>query len=77
MSSYKIEQRRLTHRGREFHFVSYDGQPADLKNNHPAAPPTWFLMSGGKRRAVMPQDPALDIPEVDRRLTSWLDAHAF
>jgi hypothetical protein len=30
MSAYRNQQHRLVHRGKEFHFVSYEGLPADV-----------------------------------------------
>jgi hypothetical protein len=77
MSGYKTNQRRVVHRGRQFHFVSYEGVAANPRLGSDASPPTWFLMSSGKRWAVMPQD--LDQPEaeLDLRLHDWLDSHVF
>ena len=43
MSSFKLEQRRLTLRGTEFHFVSYEGQLANPARHQAATSPTWFL----------------------------------
>ena len=53
MSTYKILQRHLSHRGRSFHFVSYEGHPANPAKQINAAPPTWFLIASGKRWEVM------------------------
>ncbi len=77
MTSYKIEQKHLAYRGREFHFVSYDGQVANPARHEPATAPTWFLMSAGKRWAVMPHQRGQDEAEVDRLLTQWLEKHVF
>ncbi len=77
MSRPLVEQRRLGHRGREFHFVSYDGVPANPKRAQPAKAPTWWLMSAGTRWEVMPCRPDWDEAELDRALTAWLDAHVF
>lgn len=77
MSSYKPEQRRLTHRGRQFHFVSYEGQAANTARQVPATEPTWFMMSSGKRWAVMPHQPGQEGDELDRLLTQWLETHVF
>lgn len=77
MSSFKMEQKRLTHRGREFHFVSYEGVLANPVKALPATPAAWFLMQGGKRWMVMPlvRDQA---PEaVDKGLIQWLESHIF
>ena len=76
MPRYQIEQRHLTHHGRTFHFVSYEGQPAHVARGEAAVPPTWYLMNEGKRREVMPQA-VLPAEEVDRLLIEWLDEHVF
>jgi len=73
----KIEQRHVTHRGRRFHFVSYEGLPANAAKLEPATGRAWFLMSGGKRWSVMPDEPGLAEEELDRLLTGWLDGHVF
>jgi hypothetical protein len=77
MSSFKVEQRRLLFRGREFHFVSYEGRPANERKGDPAEPPMWYLMSEGKRRAVMPHAAGDDPALVDRALLRWLEEHIF
>ena len=77
MSKIKTEQRHLTHRGREFHFVSYEGQPGNVARQQTASGPSWFLMSAGKRWEVMPHDPAVELSELDRLLTAWLESHIF
>ncbi|HEV8151088.1 MAG TPA: hypothetical protein VGP61_12975 [Gemmatimonadales bacterium] len=77
MSGFKMEQKRLLHRGREFHFVSYEGVLANPVKAVPATPAAWFLMQGGKRWMVMPlvKDQA---PEaVDKGLIQWLESHIF
>lgn len=77
MSRPIAEQRRLRHRGREFHFVSYEGRPANAKQALPATGPAWWLMSVGTRWEVMPFDPGQDEAELDRGFRAWLDANAF
>ena len=77
MSSYKTDQRRVVHRGREFHFVSYEGVAANPRLGNVATPASWFLMSAGKRWMVMPQTPDQAGPDFDLELHSWLDAHVF
>jgi hypothetical protein len=72
-----LEQRRLQYRGREFHFVSYQGAPANVKRSQLATPPAWWLMSGGKRWEVMPFHPGRDQAELDHAFTVWLEAHVF
>ena len=71
------EQRRLRHRGREFHFVSYDGMPGNPKRAQPATEPAWWLMSAGTRWQVLPYVPGTDEATLDRAFRIWLDAHAF
>jgi hypothetical protein len=77
MTSYKTDQRHLSYRGRTFHFVAYEGHPANAKRQEPAIGPMWFLMGPGKRWPVMPQvaDQALD--DIDHALRAWLDRHVF
>ena len=77
MAKLTVEQHRLTHRGRSFHFVSYEGQPANPKRNVDAVEPSWFLMMAGKRFQVMPHTPGQDEGELTRLFTEWLDEHAF
>ena len=77
MSRPTVEQRRLLYRGREFHFVSYDGLPANVKRLQPATLPAWWLMSAGTRWEVMPFYPGRDQAELDHAFTAWLDAHVF
>jgi hypothetical protein len=77
VSSYKSEQRRLVYRGREFHFVSYEGRVANLRRGEDALPAMWFLMSEGKRQQVMPQTLGQDLAAIDRALLAWLDANVF
>lgn len=73
MSKVKTEQRRVSHRGRDFHFVSYEGEPANLKRQKPAILAAWFLMSAGKRWLAIPHQPGQDVLELDRQLTVWLE----
>jgi hypothetical protein len=77
VSSYKIEQRRLSHRGREFHFVSYEAQAANERRGEPAVPPMWYLMNEGKRRAVLPQVPGQSLVELDDALLQWVDEQVY
>jgi hypothetical protein len=72
VSSYKIEQRHVTYRGRAFHFVSYDGQPANERRGEPAVPAMWYLMGPGKRWPVMEHVLGQDEDEVERALLEWL-----
>ena len=75
MSSYKIEQRRLLHRGREFHFVSYEARIANERRGEAAIPPMWHLMAAGKRRPVMEQVVGQEPGDIDRLLLAWIEEH--
>jgi len=77
MSRPTVEQHRLHYRGREFHFVSYEGLPANPKRAQPATAPAWWLMSAGTRWEVMPFEPGLDAEALDQAFTAWLDTHVF
>ena len=77
MAQQLVEQLRLIHRGREFHFVSYEGARAKSKRTEPDTEPSWWLMSSGTRWEVMPFDPASDEAEIEEALTDWLDEHVF
>lgn len=77
MARLNIEQRHLTHRGRQFHFVLYEGVPGNVARLIPATGPTWYLMSSGKRWAVMPCAPEVPEDELDRRLCDWLESNIF
>jgi hypothetical protein len=77
VSAYKTQQHRLVHRGRAFHFVSYEGQPADMKKQTDAVPPSWYVMLGGKRWSVMVQAIEAEPAELDRLFGQWLDVHVF
>jgi len=77
MSKYKHEQRRLAHRGRRFHFISYDAQDADPKQKLLAMPATWYLESSGKRWPAIPHVPELPEAELEAQLAAWLEEHVF
>jgi hypothetical protein len=77
VSSHKVEQRRLHHRGREFHFVSYDAQIANERRGEIAIPPMWYLMNEGKRRPVLPHVPGQELMELDGALLRWVDEQVF
>jgi hypothetical protein len=77
MSTYKTDQQHVLHRGRDFHFVSYEGQRADAARDQGETPPTWFLMGAGKRWAVMPQTIGLTPVDLHARLVQWLDENVF
>jgi hypothetical protein len=77
MSAFKVEQRRLNVHDRGFHFVSYEGTPANPAKQIAATAPSWFLMCEGKRRRVMPHQAGQDPTELDRLLTEWLETNVF
>lgn len=77
LGQYKVEQRRITHRGRDFHFVSYDAQNADPARGLPAMGPMWYLMNEGARWATLPHEIGQDPDALDRQLARWLDTNVF
>jgi hypothetical protein len=77
VSSHKVEQRRLSHRGREFHFVSYDAQIANERLGQAAVPAMWYLMNEGKRTPVLPHVPGQEVMELDLALLQWVDEQVF
>jgi len=77
MQKYQNEHRRLPHRGRRFHFISYDAQDADLKKKILAAPAMWYLESSGNRWPAIPQILAQPEAELQSQLTAWLEAYVF
>jgi hypothetical protein len=77
MSNYKTDQCRILYRGKEFHFVSYEGVLANPAKGEVAAPAMWYLMRAGHRHAVMPQVAGQEELDRDRQLTEWLDSNAF
>jgi hypothetical protein len=72
VTSYKVEQCRIHYRGRDFHFVSYDGHPANERRAELAAPPMWYLMGPGRRWPVMPQVLGQPAADVEKALVAWL-----
>ena len=77
MSTYKTDQFHLVHRGRKFHFVSYDARQANLRTGESAMPATWYLMCAGKRYPVFAQAPDQNPEMVVAALTRWLDETVF
>jgi hypothetical protein len=73
VSSYRVEQRRLEHRGREFHFVSYQARPHNARRGEDAHPDMWFLINDGKRYPVMAQVPGQLDEEIEQALRAWVD----
>ncbi|UCG88690.1 MAG: hypothetical protein JSW71_09185 [Gemmatimonadota bacterium] len=76
-SRYRVEQRRIKHRGREFRFVSYEGQTANIARGIPATEPAWFLVTDGYRWEAMTQQADQELDELDRMLREWLEACVF
>ena len=72
MSQNKVEQQHVSHAGRDFHFVSYEAQPANEKKKEVAVPPMWYLMGPARRWPVMPHFPGQAEAEVVRGLVAWL-----
>jgi hypothetical protein len=75
MSAFKPQQRHLTIHGRVYHFVSYEGEPANKHHDQPARPAMWYLMAEGRRYPAVPSDPTQSEPEVDRALARWAVAN--
>ncbi len=77
MSLYKPQQRHITVRDREFHFVSYEAHPADARHAAEAEPEMWYLMRAGRRWAVMPRNPDQVPEDTDDLLRVWAEENAF
>ena len=76
MSAPQAQQHRITLHGRELHFVAYEGIPANTRRGEPAVPPTWYLMSGGKRHKVMECLIGQPVEERDAALRKWAEENA-
>jgi hypothetical protein len=70
--SYKVEQCHIRAGGREFHFVSYEEQPANDRRGVPAVPAMWYLMGPAKRWPVMPQISGQSQEDIEAGLLSWV-----
>lgn len=77
MGTYKVEQHRLMHHEREFHFVSYDARPANERRGEEELPQMWFLMNAGGRIPVMPQTLGQDADELEQLFHTWLEENVF
>jgi len=75
VSKFKPQQRYLTIRGREYHFVSYEGRSASRRHPQPA-PAMWYLMVEGHRCPVVPCNPALSPADLDAALAAWVSSNA-
>ncbi len=76
MSAFKPQQRHLTIRGRAFHFVSYEGRPANARRAEEPLPPMWYLMVEGHRCPVLPCEPGQPLAETDAALLTWAEDNA-
>lgn len=76
MSAFKPQQCRITIQDRAFHFVSYEGQPANVAKNQTAEPPMWYLMAAGRRFPTVACNPDHTVPDVEKVLTTWALANA-
>ena len=77
MGAFRNEQRRLSHRGRDFHFVSYEARPANLARKEDAMPDTWYLVSTNNRWPAIPLLPDQPEPELIAALVLWLETSVF
>ncbi|HLS47276.1 MAG TPA: hypothetical protein VK012_02090 [Gemmatimonadales bacterium] len=77
MSRHAVHQHHIHHRGRAFHFVAYEGEPANPARGKTAIEPAWYLMASGKRWEVMPT--VAEQPEEERasQFQEWLDENVF
>jgi hypothetical protein len=77
MAGYKTDQCRIVHRGKEFHFVSYEGQAPNEAKGIVETPPSWYLMRAGHRHEVMPQVDGQEETDRDRQLGEWIESFIF
>lgn len=76
MSSHKPQQRHLIIRGRDFHFVSYQGSTGNPQRAQLPFPAMWYLMVEGRRCPVLPYEVGRSLAEVDAALTEWAEDNA-
>jgi hypothetical protein len=76
MSPPKPQQRRLTIRGRVYHFVSYQGSRGNPQRAQLPYPAMWYLMVEGRRCPVLPCAPELCGNSLDAALSAWVDDNA-
>jgi hypothetical protein len=76
MTAFKPQQRHLTIRGRTFHFVSYEAQPANVARGQPGAPSMWYLMLEGRRCPALAYDPKQSLTDLDEALQAWAEGNA-
>ena len=72
MTAYKNAQQHVVMKGRDFHFVSYDGTPANEKRGIAETGPMWYLMGPNKRWPAMPHVQDQPDDEVLTELKSWI-----
>jgi hypothetical protein len=77
VSAFKSQQRFITIRDRAFHFVSYEGRPANVRRGEEAAPAMWYLMVEGRRCPALLWEQNQSFEDVDRDLSKWATDHAF
>jgi hypothetical protein len=77
MAAFRNEHRWFTHRGRSFHFLSYEAQAANPRKNLPAVPATWYLLGSSNRWSAIPVEPGQPEEALDAQLAEWLDAEVF
>ena len=77
MATFRHEQHRVTHRGRAFHFVSYEATEANPARKVEERPDTWFLVSSGNRWPAIPLVPGQAVAELEAHLVAWLEATVF
>jgi hypothetical protein len=77
VSAFKSQQRFIKIQGRDFHFVSYEGRPANVRRGEDAAPAMWYLMVEGRRCPALLWEQNQSLDEVDRHLAKWATDHAF
>ena len=77
MGTFRHEQHRVAHRGRTFHFVSYEATAANPARQIPERPDTWFLVSSGNRWPAIPHVPGQAIAELEGLLVAWLESAVF
>lgn len=75
MSRYKNEQHHVSHNGRTFHFISYEGQNGSASQGVAPTPASWFLVNAGKRWQVMPQVADQSEEELKQQLSEWLQVN--
>ena len=76
VSAFKPQQRHLTIRDHEFHFVAYEAREANKHRGEEASPAMWYLMREGRRWPAIPLDTTQPSASVDASLLQWAEAQA-